>query len=276
MCAEVSVCIPVYNGEKFIAAAIESVLGQTFEKLECVVADNCSTDQTVEIVKKYMETDSRVRLVQNDDNYGMVGNWNICVKVAKTSIIHMLCADDMLESECIIKKYDMLKENPNVSIVTAATSIVDENNKVQMVRHGFGRTGVLDGEKAFKQSFRRRNMFGEPSNVMFRKEIFQRVGGFSDKCKYSPDWQCWLKMSTYGDVGYIDEPLTRYRISRLNLTSSYLQDTDLMQKDEEEMIRSLSDFFYGRLSAYDKVCHRFNVKIRMCARRIFYIIKAKQ
>ena len=81
----VSVCIPVYNGEKYIGETIESVLKQTFKDFELVVCNNCSTDHTLDVVSKYQ--DPRIRVVTNEQNVGMVGNWNVCLKEARAKNI---------------------------------------------------------------------------------------------------------------------------------------------------------------------------------------------
>ena len=73
----VSVCIPAYNSAIYIKKTMESVLSQKYENIELVVVDDCSRDNTVEVVRSV--DDPRVRLVQNTDNLGMTGNWNKCL-----------------------------------------------------------------------------------------------------------------------------------------------------------------------------------------------------
>ena len=97
--ALVSVCIPVYNGEQTIEKTIESVLKQTYKNLEIVVLDNCSTDNTREVVGSF--DDARLKLVVNERNLGMMGNWNRCFDYASGKYMIIMCADDIITSDCI-------------------------------------------------------------------------------------------------------------------------------------------------------------------------------
>lgn len=269
---KVSVCIPAYNSERFLGETIESVLNQTFKELELIIVDDCSKDSTVEIVKKYAETDGRIKFFQNGRNLGLTENWNECLRKAGSEYVQLLCADDLLTPQCIRKKYDMMLSNPSIVLTCSATDIINEDGKRLLTRHSFFRTGVYEGTKVFRRSFRRRNLYGEPSNVMIRKTVCKEIGGFSDKCNYSPDWECWLKMSLQGDIGYIDEAMTKFRVSSVNLTGTLISDKNAMKKDEEELIKSLRTVSGVGLSDYDLWLHKLNINSRTTAKKLFYRI----
>jgi glycosyltransferase involved in cell wall biosynthesis len=97
----ISVCIPTYNGAKYIHECITSVLNQSFADFEIIFCDDCSTDNTVEIIRAYQLKDSRIKLFINEKNKGLVGNWNQCMKVAKGEWIKFIFQDDIMAPNCL-------------------------------------------------------------------------------------------------------------------------------------------------------------------------------
>src|SRR2546423_6885320 len=95
----VSVCIPSYNNEEFIAHTVKTVLDQTFSDFELVVVDDCSTDRSVSIVKGF--SDPKIRLFQNSRNLGLGQNWNRALSRARGKYVKLLCGDDLLHATCL-------------------------------------------------------------------------------------------------------------------------------------------------------------------------------
>lgn len=226
----VSVCIPVYNTESFIAEAIESVLSQSFEDFELIIVDNASTDNTMREINKF--TDQRIKIYSNEINIGMVGNWNKCLEYCKGSYIKFLCADDLLLPELLEKQVEALAANPNVSLVSSGSFIINDSNKTVSKRMKLRTTGQYDGKKMAKKSLRMGNIFGEPTTVMFRKDILEHTGLFDESYFYAPDWDLWLKLLYYGDYYFIHDYLSKFRVSKSSAT------TEIMFKKGREMINN--------------------------------------
>jgi glycosyltransferase involved in cell wall biosynthesis len=106
---EVSVLIPTYNYAHFLDETIQSVLNQTYNDYEVIIVDNKSTDDTVEVVEKYL-SDTRIHFYQNDSNLGLTGNWNKCLEFAKGDYIKFLCADDKFHPEMLQKFVTVMDE----------------------------------------------------------------------------------------------------------------------------------------------------------------------
>src|SRR5688572_12302291 len=115
---KVSVLIPTYNYAHFLDETIQSVLDQTFTNFELVIVDNCSTDNTDEVVQKYL-TDTRISFYRNETNIGLVGNWNKCLDYARGEYIKYLCADDKFRPELLEKFVAVMDQNPGVSIMSS-------------------------------------------------------------------------------------------------------------------------------------------------------------
>src|SRR3982751_3050681 len=89
----VTVCVPMYNGERYLAECIESILAQTYTDFQLLLVDDCSTDATRSIAESYAAADSRVRLIVNHTNLGLVGNWNRCIELATGEWIKFVFQD---------------------------------------------------------------------------------------------------------------------------------------------------------------------------------------
>src|ERR1035438_1370812 len=104
----VSICIPTYNTGNYIAAAIQSVLDQTYTNLEIIITDNCSTDNTIEIINSFH--DPRISYFRNDHNFGVEYNWNKSLKLAKGKYLKLLCADDIIYPDCIREQVSVMEQ----------------------------------------------------------------------------------------------------------------------------------------------------------------------
>lgn len=264
----VSVCIPVYNGEKYIAKAIKSVLEQTYDNFELLVVNNCSTDKTEKIVKEF--TDKRLRYIKNKNNVGMVGNWNICLDNAEGEYIQFLCADDYLPNNCLEMKINAIKKIQG-SIVFNSTYLVNKNEEIIMKRRPYHSNRHFGGKKIASMSFLKKNVFGEPSNVMFSKEASRKVGHFDTKLCYCADWDYWLKLCMHGEVHYIDEYLSYYRVSNESETSKLLKTKDKFKQDDIYLIQNCINNKDMNISKIDIRVHKFNIKMRMYAREVFHL-----
>ena len=267
---KISVSIPVYNGEQFIERTIQSVINQTFSDYELLIVDNCSTDSTVEKVKGFHDT--RIKLVQNDKNYGMFGNWNICIHSAQGEYIHLLCADDALQSKCLEKQVKILDMHTDVAFVFNASNVVNEQDKNIMKRRPFRKNMIFDGKYLARRSFRTKNLFGEPSNVLFRKSVMEKVGDFSSDVCYSADWDFWMRLAMEGRVAYIDECLTNFRVSTTSGTSQLLKQREKMKKDDQELIARAKQNPKFHITGWDIFMHTIAIKIRLYAKIVFCLL----
>ncbi|MFX0196652.1 MAG: glycosyltransferase family 2 protein [Candidatus Hodarchaeota archaeon] len=131
---KLSVCIPVYNAEKYIATAIQSVISQTYTDFELIISDNSSTDNTVNVIRKF--TDTRIKLLQNKKNIGMYPNFNRCLLASNAIYIKFLNADDFFINKRALELFvNVLDKNPNVGIVSCTAIPVNEKN--QFIWAGF-------------------------------------------------------------------------------------------------------------------------------------------
>jgi len=210
----VSICIPTYNNEKYIAKTIESVLIQNYTNLEIIICDDNSSDRTINIVNSIR--DDRLKVLRNERNLGMVKNCNICIRAATGKYVKILCGDDLLCPGSIKKAVTAMELNENVDVVTGSSKIINSNGKVVMNRRLYAKDKLIEGKKFAKYTLvRARNYFAEPSVMMFRTDMAISKNIFSDPdLMFCIDWDAGLTMAYEGDVYYIGEPIALFRISQ--------------------------------------------------------------
>lgn len=201
----VSVLIPTYNKAEFIEEAIESVLAQTYENFELIIVDDCSTDNTVNIVQKFLG-DRRIQFFQNKKNLGIGGNWNKALSYAKGKYIKYLMADDKFENRLLEKYVEVMEKNPEVAIVTSYRGIFGD--KKDVIKQPL--QGIINEKKAIELVLKHGNWIGEPTTVMFRKENLW-VGSFKTEFRFLLDIDMWVRQLNCGAIYVIPEVLSWFR-----------------------------------------------------------------
>lgn len=212
----VSVCIPAYRGEAHIAAAIDSVLAQTFVDFELLIVDDGSPDGTARVVARY--DDPRIRFFQNQRNLGVQANWNRCLTLARGRYLKLLPQDDLLARDCLARQVEVLDQDRGhrLALVFCSRAIIDAQGRTLMTRgYPARRRGAIAGRCVISGCLRRgANLVGEPGAVLFRKELAERVGGFDASIGYVVDLDYWFRLMLHGDAYYLPCPLASFRVSR--------------------------------------------------------------
>jgi glycosyltransferase involved in cell wall biosynthesis len=225
----VSVCIPVFNGQPFIAQAITSVLRQTYRDLEVIVADNASTDDTLAEVERL--ADPRLRVLTSESNLGPGHNWNRVVRAARGEYVKLLCADDWLYPTALARQVAVLdaRECRDVVLVTAARDVVNGGGRRLMRRGPRGRSRRVSGRTALHDIARSgTNLVGEPSAALFRREAGLAAGLFAADMTYVADVDLWMRLLLRGDLFVLTVPLSAFRVQTgawsVSVTSRQAQD----------------------------------------------------
>ena len=210
-----SVCIPTYNAARWIDATIRSVLGQSRGDFELLILDDASTDDTLEIVRRF--DDPRIRLLVNETNRGAEAAWNRLLAEATGRFVKLLCCDDLLYPDCLALQAAVLESPAHaaVSIVAGPRDIVDESGAIIVRRRGLHRPGRIDGRTMIGRIVASgRNWIGEPLTVLFRRQLAVQVGGFDDAVPYCIDIDMWCKLMAIGDLYVVPETVGAFRVSR--------------------------------------------------------------
>jgi glycosyltransferase involved in cell wall biosynthesis len=208
----VSVCIPAYNTASLLGHAIESVLGQTLPDFELIVVDDCSTDDTAAVARRYR--DPRVRVLVNTQNLGAPANWDRTVREASGKYVKLLHGDDVLYATCLEKQVRVLEDNAKVVLAASRRDIIDCTGRLLL--HGRGLTGlegIVDGPTAIRGAVRcGTNPFGEPCAVLARADTLRLVGDFRSAAGYVVDLDMWCRLLGLGDLYADRSVLSAFRV----------------------------------------------------------------
>jgi len=226
---KISVCIPTYNYEKYISQAIDSVLSQTFTDFELLIADDCSSDSSDEVIKCYTKKDSRIKYIRHQKNLGMVENWNYCLRQARGKYIKFLFGDDFLVSaQALEKMYSVMEADASVSLVSSARMIVDDKSVKTDVWSYSNKDIVENGYCAIQRCLLRHiNLIGEPTAVMFKTA--QAIRGFNQQYRQIVDLEMWFHLLEQGRFAFLAEPLCAFRVHHQQQTAKTTKDIYLSE-----------------------------------------------
>lgn len=215
----VSVCIPVYNGERFLAETIRSVLDQTYRDFELVILDNASTDESGRIARSF--GDRRIRVETNTTTLSQPENWRETVRLCRARLIKLVCADDLLHPRCLEYQVGPMEADPGLAVVAARRHMIDERSRVLVPRRGLsGLTGVRSSVEVARHVVRNgANPIGEPGGVLFRREHYFAVGGWRPERRFVMDLDLWIRLLQYGEFLGLPETLAAFRIGHESLSA---------------------------------------------------------
>lgn len=189
----ISVAMSVYNGEKYISEAIDSILNQTYSDFEFIICDDASTDKSVDIIKNYIRKDNRIILIRNETNMGLASSLNKCIDRARGEYIARMDADDLSLNDRFEKQITFLDENPNIAFVCGGIYLLDKNG--------------IWGERISKRALTKENIFkfqpvAHPT-TMIRRSVLKQVNGYTvaPYTKRGQDFDLWCKIYSQGYEG---------------------------------------------------------------------------
>lgn len=213
---KVSVLMSVYNGERYLVEAIESILTQNYPDFEFLIIDDGSNDGTSRILADYVVKDPRVRVVPNDINIGLARCLNKGIKLARGEYIARMDCDDISLPERLAKQVDFLEKNPSVSCIAVKIKQIDANGFfLGYWEDDFNTT--TSGE--ILDLMPTRNCIAHPG-VMLRASTLSKMM-YNDSLQNSQDYDLWMRLLASGHrIDKLDEVLLSYRITPASVTST--------------------------------------------------------
>jgi len=234
---KVTVLMPVYNGEKYLKEAIDSIIGQTFTDFELLIIDDGSTDKSADIIKSY--TDTRIRLIKNRENIGLIKSLNKGIEAALGEYIARMDCDDIALPTRLEKQVGFFGNKPKTCMVASRVVLINADGK---------ETGHWNDDintQTFSEIYHtlpKANCIAHPS-VMIRRNIVLKYL-YNQKQKGSEDWDLWMRLAASGQIiEKINEDLLKYRIHPLSVT----QTGNTGKKSQNKTMKVKSNFLLSQL-----------------------------
>lgn len=206
----VSVITPVYNGEKYLAECIESVLAQDYQYGEYIILDNCSSDSSMQIAQHYAAKDPRIKIRRNNDVLPIMRNWNEALRQVhpESKYCKIVHADDWLFPHCIRQMVEVVEDNPSVGLVGAYR--LDEDH-VNLDALPFSKSVFSGREICRKRLLGGRDLFGSPSSLMYRADLVRSRKNFYNENNIHADTEICFDLLRDTDFGFVYQVLSYTR-----------------------------------------------------------------
>ena len=216
----VSVVTPVYNGEKYLAECIESVVAQTYKNWEYAIVNNCSTDRTREIAERYARMHNRINVYNYEEFVDAIQNHNRALRLISPHSKHckIVSADDWIYPECIERLVEVAEGHPSVGIVG---SYALAGTKVR----GIGlplKINFFSGREVCRLRLLGANVIGSPTSLLYRSDVVRNEKAFFHGSAPHADIAACLRTLQYFDYGYVHQILSFERIHEESASSGLM------------------------------------------------------
>ena len=218
----ISVVMPNYNNEVFISETIESILTQTYSNFEFIILDDCSTDNSWEIIQKYAKKDKRIKAYKNKENLQIVETRNKLFTLLsnQSKYIAIIDSDDIAMSNRFELQFNFLEKYEDFGLVGGNLIIIDEKSK------HIGKRKYPSSNNELRKKMLIKNNFAQPA-IMMRRTTLDKVGNYSKagKIDKARDYDLWIRFANVSKVANLKEEVLKYRISSNQVKTKYFKET---------------------------------------------------
>jgi len=197
--------MPVYNADKYLPLAIESILNQTYSNFELIIIDDGSTDSTFQIISKAAGRDKRIIVFRNKTNLGICKSLNKGLELAKGKYVARMDADDWSYPARLEKQLSFLKDHPGTVICGSAIEICDNRLKVKNKRY------YPISDKEIRKKILKINPFAHPA-TMYQRAVAVKAGGYNEKLFTVEDYDLYFRLGNLGKFANLSDTLLKLRI----------------------------------------------------------------
>ena len=222
----VSVILPNYNHAQYLTQRIESILNQTYQDFELIILDDCSTDNSKEIIDAYKSNPKISHLVFSEKNTGNpFEQWYNGVKLAKGEFVWIAESDDWAEPNFLSELVTKIQQDNNIGLVYCNSVIEIDNqfisdfssvkNKRFNTTH-WAKSHTFRGVEEINQFLLRDCTIKNASAVLIRRELLEKILPIHEQFRLSGDWFCYLRIASFMDISYLHCSLNHYREHSVN------------------------------------------------------------
>ena len=207
----ISVLIPVWHAVRFLPAALDSVLAQTFPDFEVIAVDDGTSDGSAEVLAAFAARDTRVRVVRQQ-NQGIVASLNRALELARAPFVARMDHDDVSRPDRFAKQIAYLRQHPEVAAVSGAMDVIDQDGAYLRTEEFPTLPAAVESELLY------RNCVCHPA-VMARTEALRKVGGYRKDAQFAEDYDLWLRISEVGRMANLPDVLLSYRLHPVRMST---------------------------------------------------------
>jgi glycosyltransferase involved in cell wall biosynthesis len=229
--------LPVHNGSKYLAAAIESVLAQDYD-FNFVIWDDGSKDNSLSIIQSYH--DPRIRVFRNEINRGLFTTINLAIQQIETPLIRLWCQDDVMLPECFAKEAAFIYKHPELGFYYSTYDAIDADGNVT-IRVPHYDQNIFSSYQAVRRMIEWGSLPGTISNVTLKKSVVNELGLFRAEMPIAADFEMWARIAKRYPIGFVNEPLIHVRTHKgqySGASGSYIS----CMKDSEEIVNELIEW----------------------------------
>jgi glycosyltransferase involved in cell wall biosynthesis len=208
----VSVILPVYNAEKFLRPALESILEQTFTELEVIAVDDGSRDKSWELLQEYARADTRVRIFQNAENLKLSKTLNRAISEARGEYVARMDSDDISLPGRVRIQVEYMDAHPKVGVSGGSMQIMNEQGALIGVR----RYHLTDAE--IRKHLFRYSPFSHPT-IILRQSVLAQAGGYDHSFNPAEDYELYFRLGRISKFGNVPQTLLQYRVVPKSMTT---------------------------------------------------------
>lgn len=254
----VSVIVPNYCHAPYLRERIDSILNQTYQDFELILLDDCSTDNSREVLESYRNREHVSHIVINEQNTGNTFlQWEKGLLLAKGEYVWIAESDDVAEPQFLETLVKALEDHPEAVVAYAHSQMIDsDSHDLDFTWHPKGSNGetvVYDGDWFLRHRMLVHNNIYNASMVVFRKKVFEHIPKSYQQYRYCGDWLFWNYVCTFGQVIEVCQVLNRYRQHKRKVTADSQQD-GRKWRDIAGILRELADML--RLNGLQRCCLR--------------------
>lgn len=266
----VSIIVITYNSSKYVIETLNSAKNQTYKNIELIISDDCSTDETVEICKKWIENNKnifvRTKLVTIDKNSGIPANCNRGIKEAKGDWVRFIAGDDALFKDAVENAISYILLNNKIKILTSSKAIYkdtfDDDNLMKIVHEI--KTKNERGENFYDlpakeqyQSLLYSNKVN-PTGLLVSKELLMKIDGFDERLKFLEDYPFFLKITKAGvKIFCMDKVTVKYRKHDSSVQTIKSNEKIIFNKQYEVIRNFRKLYIYPNISFLNKIIFEY-------------------
>lgn len=251
----VSVVLAVYNGERYLEEAVQSILGQSYQDFELIiVSEHGTSPESLEILSSF--ADPRIVHIRNQERLGLIRSLNLALSKVRGRYIARMDGDDVCDERRFEKQIRFLEEHRDVAAVGSDIRLIDGEG-CEIVKNRYPHSpAAVRWEMFFRSAIAN-------SSVMFRSEIISKVGAYDESTPLAEDYSLWLRILQVSELTNVPEPLLSYRVHGQNIST--IREEEISSIADDLACGAIVDLLGSEPSRDAVACLRDRSRIRSAA-----------